>query len=362
MRFAAILLLAFTPLVYAQVNNVTSPQQSMLKDFVTPIGAALDVSTLDTKQKVLTLNFNPIPGLLAIDTTLVTPRVNDVLSNVIGNAQTIDKIEKNLSASDDVVVAVSFNRRTKRWGASNTPHKDLTALGIDLTTYLNNQPQLYATGIWHHRNPVVGPNASAVRLTWEFASQSLNDFYAHEGRDCGAACLDAFNAFMKRTPNAANAPRFNLALEYQPREKPATPSVVPGVTLKTPHRISGIAGVSFPFATLAEGKPSKFDFKVQYDGTNTTYTPLVTATGVSPVQRAIPPVTAPYDHIAVATTFTQSVTGRTSVFVSLVGTERVDQFFFNGVASRPQTTRKLAVHGGITYKLAPVHPQPCCCR
>jgi|GEM_PF-6842886 len=368
-RIAIVLLLA--PLAHAQVNNVASPQQSTLKDFLTPLGATLDVSTLDTKQKAITLNFNPIPGQLSVETTFTTPKMNDALSNFIGNEQTIDKIEKTLSAADDVVLAVSFNRRTRGWGTSETPHRalieQLGANAVALKPYLDNQPQLYFTAIGHRRSPVVGPNASTIRMTWEIGMQNLNSFYAGEGRDCGASCADAFTQFVKRTPDAATAARFNVALDYRMREKGVTPSAAPFLTMQSPHRFGAIIGYGRPFATLSGGKAGRLDFKVEYDGRKAAFTPSAKQSGsasalgrVSPVQPFTPVVTAPYDRVVGAATFTLPVCDRTSVTVSVIGADRIEPIVSGRLG--PQQLTTFAVHAGVTFKLAPVHPQPCCCQ
>lgn len=399
------------------VNSIASPQRSTIKDFFTPLGALADVSTVNNNQKALTLNYNPIPGQLQVETTFVTPKVNDVVSNLIGEAST-SGLQHELSNGDDAVIAVTFNRRTRQFGAAAASHRHLigalliesmsadpnldrtfaesggdpaafettgraalvaamTNIDAAVVPRLNNQPQLYGSAIYHHRKDVVGPSAPSLRLTWAIGTQNLNDFYANEGSDCGTACAAAFHRFVQRTPGAANAPRFTLAAEYKMREKTEVSATNP-VALAAPHRIGYSIGYGRPFASLASGKEGRIDFALDYDGQKMTK--AVTAksgaigavTLASPLQ--IPVIDAPRDRIRAAGTFTQQLSDRVSVPVSLVWTDRVVAFAGRPLIVSPSLQqpaglheRRLEVHFGIQYRItqpSPFAPPPssCCCR
>jgi hypothetical protein len=378
------------------VNSTASPMHSTLQDFITPLGVLLDVATVGTNQKALTLNYNPIPGELHVESTFITPEVSALTSSILGDVAATD-LKHDLSNGDDVVLALSYQRTSKRIGVVGDPHRALidalmleslggtadvsfeksgsdpaafataasaAVLDPELALRLKNQSQFFATASHHHRKDAIGPNQSSVGVTWQIGSQNLSAFYANEGRDCGANCAEAFHRFVKRTPDAANAGRFSLSIEYRTREKVAGPPAQ-----KAPHRFAYSAGYGRPFAALVSGKEGRLDLSVTYDGQKTTRTTTfgVLSAAVSPVQplgQLIFPT--PRDRVVAAGTITQKVSDRFDVPISIVWSDQLDPVLPSPVAPGGVKSRKqLTVHAGLVWKIIPPRGTPhpsCCCR
>ena len=370
---------------------------STLQDFITPLGALLDVATVGTNQKAFTLNYNPIPGQLHAESTFITPQVSALASSILGDVAATN-LQHDLSYGDDVVLALSYQRTSKRIGVAGDPHRALidalmleplgaasdvsfeksgsdpaafvtalraAVLDPELAQRLKHQSQLYATASHHHRKDAIGPNQSSVRLTWEIGSQNLSAFYANEGRGCGANCAEAFHRFVKRTPDAANAGRFSVGIEYRTREKVAGPPAQ-----KAPHRFAYSAGYGRPFAALVSGKEGRLDLSVAYDGQKTTrmttFGPFPTALAVSPVQPASEQLIfpTPRNRVVAVTTITQRVTEHFDGVTAVVWTDVLEPVRPSPVASGGVKSRKqLTVHVGVVWKIIPPRggPRPSCC-
>jgi hypothetical protein len=381
----------------AGVSTTASPMHSTLQDFITPLGVLLDVAAVGTNQKAFTLNYNPIPGQLHVESTFITPEVSALTASILGDVAATD-LKHDFSNGDDVMLALSYQRTSKRIGVVGDPHRALidalmleplaaaadvpfeksgtdpsafvtaaraAVLDPELSRRLTNQSQVHATASHHHRKDAIGPNQSSIGLTWEIGSQNLSEFYGNEGRDCGANCAEAFHRFVKRTPDAANAGRFSVSIEYRTREKVAGP---PAQT--APHRFAYSAGYGRPFAALVNGKEGRLDFSVTYDGQKTTrkttFGPFPMAAAISPVQPSQLIFPTPRNRVVASGTITQRVTDHFDVPIALVWSDELDPVRPSPVASGGVKSRKqLTVHAGIVWKILPPRgtpPPSCCCR
>lgn len=86
---------------------------------------------------------------------------------------------------------------------------------------LNNQPQLYATALYHARKNVVGPNELTAKLTYEIGAHNLNGFRRKHGSTCNEATLEKKEtatqcARLLQTYAAGNVEddRLTMSLEY----------------------------------------------------------------------------------------------------------------------------------------------------
>ncbi|HEX3581647.1 MAG TPA: hypothetical protein VH087_07770, partial [Thermoanaerobaculia bacterium] len=195
-----------------------------------------------------------------------------------------------------------------------------TQLGSDLAQLANRQPQLFASGLYHHRAAPVGPDEHGFRLTWEIGTDNVNTFRRHEGRDCETRgdCLAAFTDFTARTAKRNRSGRLALAIQYGK------------TTLNDAGTFTEVSTNGFTYlATYGQeipsftGQPSRFDVSYTYDGKKTT---RGFTTGTAPLSRrvstfvtadgtVIPPSSI---HDAIAFTITQPVARNLSVPLSIV--------------------------------------------
>lgn len=258
---------------------------------------------------------------------------------------------------------------------------------------LSNQPQLFATSTYRLRKDLVGQRIWSAAVTWEIGSRNLNSFYANEGRDCELTrrCAAALDHYMTRTAHNRAPGRLALSVEYD-RKLGNRPNI-PSAEVASLFVVPKAAGFSYaavygqPFASLLTGKEGRLDFTVTFDGTSVqknlgTSVPanLRTSAVAQAFGRVSPPqaVPAPRDRSTIGATYTQHLSDRLSVPVSLIWSDHIvttpgacvtliispEQ----PVVCRPATTRSqraAAVQVGIIYRIpsvAPPRPRDCCCR
>lgn len=242
---------------------------------------------------------------------------------------------------------------------------------------LNNQPQLYATASHRFRRDVAGPREWAVRVAWEIGSRNLNGFYRNEGRDCGAhssapedaaRCATALDEYMRRATGVLSADRLELSLTYRDTEHIAAQAVVPTRTLE--YEVA----YGRPFASFVPGREGRIELRWKFAGSTSTGT-ITTAPNALAATRLPEEDELTFrpqrEKSTAAVTYTQKISDRLSLPVSVVYTER--EAFLPSDPDRvspPLPVRevvlpqeRLAVHVGLLYRIVPPRPgaRPCCC-
>ena len=400
-------------------STVASPIRSAVKDFLSAASAHVDHSSVKDSGTALIIDYNFMKQV-NLEATFPDPATSTDAASAGATEQ--------LSRGDDVLVTLSYNLLTRRFGrnvdkslfdsmllalisntapataavpttAYDTPFLQLlpdattrvtamaeyetaaiaalpavaTQLGTDLAKLANNQPQLFASGLYHRRAATVGPDEHGFRATWEIGTDNLNTFRGAEGRDCEARgdCLAAFTNFTARTAQRHRMGRLALAIQY-------------GTTaLNDLGVFSEVATKGFTYlATYGQeissftAQPARFDISYTYDGMKATHG--ITTSGFSSPGRAtfaedsgkvaIPPSSI---HDSTAFTITQPVGRNFSVPISVVS-ENHDEWtisppiVFPGYKATHRRHRETEYHVGIRYQLpSPSRPPqnpPCCCK
>lgn len=346
-------------------STVASPLRSAVKDFLSAASAQIEGSSVKDSGTALILDYNLLKRI-NLEATFPDPAA----SPAAASTGTVEQ----LSRGDDVLTTLSYNVVTRYFGRNvdralfdsilaalisnaapataavpgtsyDTPFLQLfpdaaarvtalaeyesaaiaalpavaTQLGSDLAQLANRQPQLFASGLYHHRAAAVGPDEHGFRLTWEIGMDNLNTFRREEGRGCEARgdCLASFSDFTARTSKRHRTGRLSLAVQY-------------GKTaLNNGGTFTEVATNGFTYlATYGQeissftGQPARFDLAYTYDGKKTTrgFTTGGAAssrvtTFVAQDGTVIPPSSI---HDAIAFTITQPVARNLSVPVSVV--------------------------------------------
>ncbi|HEX3108108.1 MAG TPA: hypothetical protein VHU41_03360, partial [Thermoanaerobaculia bacterium] len=294
-------------------STVASPTRSAVKDFLSAASANIEGSSVKDSGTSLILDYNFLKQV-NLEATFPDPAPSPA-------AASVNPVQQ-LSRGDDVLVTLSYNLLTPRFGrnvdkslfdsmllalisntapataaipvtAYDTPFVQLlpdaaacvtamaeyeTAanaalpavadqLGKDLADLADRQPQLFASGLYHRRAPNVGPDEHGFRVTMEIGTDNLNTFRDHEGRDCQPRgdCLAAFTNFTARTAKIHRTGRLALAIQY-------------GKTaLNDAGAYTEVATDGFTYlATYGQqissftGQPARIDISYSYDGTKLT--------------------------------------------------------------------------------------------
>lgn len=440
-------------------SAVSSPIRSALKDFLSVVSAHLDTSTLNDDGKALILDYNLPGTLLGakrqvkLQTVLTDPKLSDVvIAALASDPARASSLQTSLTNADDASISVTFNPVTQHFGRSLDPHRALfdsmmfalvegaapatvavpamsfdvpfaeivpDAAGLmvamadfetaaiavmpavatrvtgDLTRLVSNQPQLYVSGTYHHRKPVVGPVERGIRATWEIGTDNINRFRRTEGRDCEAreTCLAAFNDYTNRTVAENRSDRLVLAVEYHSTatSDPALTTPSTFVSGKS-HKFTYSLDYGREITSIFSGRRGRIDFALDYDGKTRTQNVTtgdattgmaLAAMDVEPqvVPQVVPPSTTRW---SAATTITQPMWGGISVLLSVVCADRVTWFpgpLLPPVVISPNlppnrgepfstSQRTVVAHVGVRYMVPSVsRPSPpsrpcntCCCR
>ena len=413
-------------------TSVSSPIRSAAKDFLSVASAHIDGSTVKDSGAALTIDYNFPQAILGSgrQLNLEAEFPNPVASPAVAAATTAPL---SLSRGDDVAVALSYNLVTRHFGRGFGGNRELfdsmllalaartapatasvpaTSLDTtfaqilpdaaaranamaefetaaisalpaaaanivnDLTQLANNQPQIFATYLNHHRAKTVGANKHGFRATWEIGTDNLNSFRRSEGRDCEARgnCLEALELYKARTVREHRTGHLALAIEY-------------GITSTND---TGVAAITeLPTKTLTymatygaemtsfSGHPGRFDLALTYDGHKTTrgFTTSGFAAAAhvlsAPTPQGFPTSTL---QSAAVVTFTQPLSQNLSGLMSVASLDHDDWTpavpFSGSFPSPPRPVhthhRETFVQGGISIKLPPFsRPSPkgsCCCK
>jgi hypothetical protein len=276
---------------------------------------------------------------------------------------------------------------TSAAAAFSTLPPDLTK---DFAILLGNQPQVYASALYHHRKDIIGPPEFAARVTWESSTRNLNTFYRSEGRDCMEGsprddfdehCAAAFAAHLQRVPTARRGDRLALSLEYRAT---AQMTVSPTGAL-TPYTVQPTRSLVYaavygrPFASFITGKEGWIDFSLAYNGTTHTRTVTTRDLLTTPAAEAFPPEDLPLQlppprvRGAAALSYTQPINERFSISVAAVYTDREESAPRRPIVISPPQERSvitleekgMTIHVGVTYRVPPgggsPGTKPCSC-
>ena len=406
---AAAAVQAATAAAPAGVNTITSPARSALKDFLTVASAHLATSTLtEGTDESLSLAYNlPVLGgnrQLRFETLLTKPRLSPAVQSAAGvQAPTL---RDSLSAADDVLFDLSFTSANRRFGRKIAPHRALlesllppdaapvtpeVQKSLDaVSTLLHNQPQLFASANYHLRKDLVGVRAWSGALTWELGTRNLRSFYAHEGRDCEQTrtCAAALETYLRRTAHSRLPGRLALSIEYDRTlgSRPRIPDAELSSLFVTPTQsgLSYSAVYGQPFASLLSGKEGRLDLTVTYDGKSVEHhvgtsatPPLSLRTNATDARVTLQSVAPPRDRSTIALTYTQQLSDRVSVPLTLFrsdGTVTTPGACValiispNQLVCQPAVTtsrHRTGVQVGVLYRIPPPgapRPRECCCR
>lgn len=405
-------------------SDLNAPVQATLKDFLSVLSGSLDSAVVGNDATGVSFGYTPpidLRGHLRLETKFTKPVLSGQASAGLGEADR-KKLESSLTALDDVKWALSYDWTTRLFGRDVRRHRPLLAalvppppdaqtafvqalaaggiaaadaersfgdgaraeafenavrgsgapaqIETDFASLLNNQPQVYVTGFYTARRDVVGPRELGGSVTLELAGRNLNGFYRSEGRDCGTACAGALNAYLARIRDPRNAPRIALSATYTSTEVLPDPSVprdpnAPDNVTSLKYRLSG----GIPFLSFVTGREGRLEAGVEYDGsrfkrelsrTAVRSAPFPAADIISPpLDRSV--VASPiHERGSAAVTYTQALSDRLSVPVSLVYRD-VEYVARHRQELFVVRENESAVHFGLRYRIGPSRPAPRCC-
>ena len=217
------------------------------------------------------------------------------------------------------------------------------------TSLLNNQPQAYASGIYHARGELVGPNVWSGKFTYEMGGRNLNKFL-RQNPDCdlakmkaelsspdsmpvSSACLTKLLAFAKplTTGNVANASsRLAISAEYDATQRNDISIPADSLSLTNPASHSFVYTVAYglPLATTVPNREGRIDVSLNYENVSD-----------DPTKN---------DRFVGSITYTQKLTDTVTLPISLV--------YANHGVYLPEVDRKLNVHFGLSYKIPSSNP------
>jgi hypothetical protein len=400
-------------------SDLNAPIRASLKDFLTVVSASVDSAVVGGDATGVSFGYTPpvdVGGHLRIETKFAKPVLSEQTLTVVTTPEARKQLEDSLTALDDVTYALSYDWTTRFFGRSVERHLPLlaalvpppadaqarfegvlvsrgitaadapksfremnhnvvafeeavravfapTQIEIDFASLLNNQPQLYVTAFRNVRHEVVGPSRRGASLTVELSGRNLNGFYRYEGRDCGDACAGALQAYLARVRDPRNAPRLALSVEYSETEALAQAGLSPSDAVDS-LVYSLTAGV--PFASLVGGEHGRLELGVKYDGTETK-AELVgfnSAIRIAPTRGEFeePRLSPSRERFASAISFTQPLSERLSIPVSVVYSEVEYTLPTAGADTQLVREHDSAVHVGIRYRLVPPRLPRCGCR
>jgi hypothetical protein len=234
-------------------------------------------------------------------------------------------------ARDSVIAATEAVARD----ASRTL-SEVDDLTKNFARLLNNQPQIYASMLYHNRKDVVGPSSVSAKLTYEIGTANINRFRQYKNGECGeasvaahgAACVKELADFTKSNGGLAaeGADRFTLSVEYQQSrtERVDLTKFSEPDPVVTPQSHSVIASATYGRSLMnSGGHDGRVDVKASYENVSK-----------DPTKK---------DRFVASITLTQQLSDKMSIPLSLVYANH-SQFLSN-------VDRKLNVHFGLSFKV-----------
>lgn len=372
-------------------STVASPVRSAVKDFLAAASAHVEGSSAKDSGTALVIGYNYMKQV-NLEATFPDPKPSPAASSTATSTTTSSASATDttgtgalpqLSRGDDVLVTLSYNLLTRRFGRDinkplfdsillalvsktapttaavpvtsyDTPFVQLipdaaarvtamaeyeTAaiaampdvakqLGTDLGELANRQPQIFASGLYQRRAPQIGPDLHGFRLTWEIGNDNLNSFRDQGGRDCETRgdCLAAFTDFTARNAKRHRTGRLALAIQYG---KTALNNEGKFTEVATQY-LTYMATYGQQISSFT-AQPTRIDLSYTYDGKR--WTKGFTTGGTGATSRRVSTFAAPVDqtvippssiHDALGFTVTQSIGRNLTVPVSVVRSNHDD--------------------------------------
>lgn len=224
--------------------------------------------------------------------------------------------------------------------ALGTALENTDAMRNSFALLMSNQPQAFASGLYHYRNELVGPDEYSVKATYEMSSRNLRSFYrlyrnctpatfrniAAADRTIAAAdCLTKLTQYAAPLANKDSGARLSFSLEYE--NSGARSYTLPDNlgTVTNAQSNSTLATLVLGFVPMgrASGPTGRLDFSASYE--DVTGDPLKN------------------DRFVASATYTQKINDTLSIPISLVYANH-EQYLSN-------VNEKLNAHFGLIYKL-----------
>lgn len=215
------------------------------------------------------------------------------------------------------------------------------AMRSSFALLLSNQPQAYASVLYHYRNELVGPDEYAAKATLEMSSRNLRSFYklyttctpqtfrniAAASRMATAAdCLSKLKAYAAPLAKKDSGTRLSFSLDYKKTDARSFALADNAGTISNESSSSTIATLVLgivPMGSESGSTTGRLDFSASYE--NVTGDPLKN------------------NRFVASATYTQKINDMLSIPVSLVYANK-EQYLSN-------VNEKLNAHFGVLYKL-----------
>jgi hypothetical protein len=205
---------------------------------------------------------------------------------------------------------------------------------------LSNQPQAFASALYHYRGELVGPSEYALKATYEASTRNLHSFYklyrtctpdtfrniaAAEKATTAGDCLTKLQQYAAPLANKESGARLSFSLEYKKSDArsyalPENLGAVTNAESKSTMATLTLGLVPMGRATSTTGR---LDFSASYE--DVSGDPLKD------------------DRFVASATYTQKINDMLSIPISLVYANH-DQYLSN-------VNEKLNAHFGLIYKL-----------
>lgn len=215
------------------------------------------------------------------------------------------------------------------------------AMRSSFALLLSNQPQAYASALYHYRNELIGPDEYAGKATLEMSSRNLRSFYklytnctpatfrniAASSKVAAAAdCLSKLKAYAAPLAKKDSGTRLSFSLDYKKTNARSFALADNAGTITNEASSSTIATLVLGFVPMGSDSGSttgRLDFSASYE--NVSGDPLKNSRFVA------------------SATYTQKINDMLSIPVSLVFANK-EQYLSN-------VNEKLNAHFGLVYKL-----------
>ncbi len=262
------------------------------------------------------------------------------LQVLVDNPQITDESKLFSTITDPVKQAAAINAYEASARAVRDGLKSMDAARKAFATLLNNQPQAFASGLYHYRNELIGADEYSFKATFEAASGNLRAFYKdHE--NCTPAAFDKMAA-ADRTAAAATC-----LIELRDFAAPfQAANAGRRLSFSVEHKMTDSRTVSRP------------DLSLNVTSADSSSTIATLVLGYVPVVREDDrngrvDLSASYENVSgdpakdnrfvASVTYTQKINDSLSIPLSLIFANR-EQFLSN-------VDEKLNAHFGIVYKL-----------
>jgi hypothetical protein len=210
--------------------------------------------------------------------SLVPASQNDALVQAVVTSGLVSETQafSTIDASTRAATITAFENAAVQQAALRKP---LAALGDTFAKLLNNQPQLYASGIYKAQKNVVGPNTFSGKLTYEMGAKNLNGFRRKYGSVCNelsvkdnataGQCVGLLNDYAGTSKLADD--RLVFSLEYNRSNQRWISDPTLGIAFGYPRSNSLIYELKYGrtlMGNLAGDTAGRIDAVVKYEDVN----------------------------------------------------------------------------------------------